>query len=133
MEKKKRASNDNRIDYGVILPVFLLCLIGLLSLYVARKDKEGSSFRLSNAIPWFIGGFILTTGINTSGFLPVELAKMLGSFGKFLIVVAMVGIGLNTNLGQLIRNGARPILLGFICWFVLSVVSLAVQHQLGIM
>lgn len=105
----------------------------VLSLYVARKDKEGSSFRLSNAIPWFIGGFILTTGINTSGFLPVELAKMLGSFGKFLIVVAMVGIGLNTNLGQLIRNGARPILLGFICWFVLSVVSLAVQHQLGIM
>ncbi len=31
MEKKLKASNDNRIDYGVILPVFLLCLIGLLT------------------------------------------------------------------------------------------------------
>ncbi|WP_122646363.1 FtsW/RodA/SpoVE family cell cycle protein [Enterococcus mediterraneensis] len=35
MEKKRSVSTDNRIDYGVILPVFLLCLVGLASLYVA--------------------------------------------------------------------------------------------------
>ena len=35
MNKNKTNSLDNKIDYGVILPVFLLCLIGLLSLYVA--------------------------------------------------------------------------------------------------
>lgn len=39
MEKKR--FNENRIDYGVILPVFLLCLIGLLSLYVALV-QDGS-------------------------------------------------------------------------------------------
>lgn len=32
---KKQMNLDNRIDYGVILPVFLLSLIGILSLYVA--------------------------------------------------------------------------------------------------
>ncbi len=35
MEKKNVFRNDNQIDYGVILPVFLLCLVGLASLYVA--------------------------------------------------------------------------------------------------
>lgn len=35
MKKKRSVSTDNRIDYGVILPVFLLCLVGLASLYVA--------------------------------------------------------------------------------------------------
>lgn len=105
----------------------------VLSLYIARKDKGESGFSLSNAIPWFIGGFILTTLVNTSGFLPTELSKQLGTCGKFFIVVAMVGIGLNTNLRQLIRNGTRPILLGLICWFVLSVVSLIVQYELNIM
>ncbi|EAC5453222.1 rod shape-determining protein RodA, partial [Listeria monocytogenes] len=35
MENSRIKTNDNRIDYGVILPVFLLCLIGLASLYVA--------------------------------------------------------------------------------------------------
>ncbi|MGM0125718.1 rod shape determining protein RodA [Enterococcus sp. AZ194] len=40
MDKNKTNSLDNKIDYGVILPVFLLCLIGLLSLYVALTHDE---------------------------------------------------------------------------------------------
>ncbi|MGC6768932.1 FtsW/RodA/SpoVE family cell cycle protein [Enterococcus sp. LJL128] len=35
MNKNKQLNIDNRIDYGVILPVFLLSLIGMLSLYSA--------------------------------------------------------------------------------------------------
>ena len=36
MEKRKRGLNvDSRIDYGVILPVFMLSIIGMLALYVA--------------------------------------------------------------------------------------------------
>lgn len=31
----KNKSLDNRIDYGIILPVFILCIVGLLSQYVA--------------------------------------------------------------------------------------------------
>ncbi|MFV0557588.1 MAG: FtsW/RodA/SpoVE family cell cycle protein [Enterococcus sp.] len=32
---------ESRIDYGVILPVFLLCLIGLMSIYVALSNDAG--------------------------------------------------------------------------------------------
>ncbi|MHC5268454.1 FtsW/RodA/SpoVE family cell cycle protein [Enterococcus sp. LJL98] len=31
--------NDNRIDYGVILPVFILCLFGLAAVYVAYDQS----------------------------------------------------------------------------------------------
>lgn len=46
MDTLKR-NKDNRIDYGVILPVFLLCLIGLLSLYVAltHDPRDPNIFR----------------------------------------------------------------------------------------
>ena len=104
-----------------------------LSIYVARRSSEASRFEIGKAIPWFIGGFILTTVINTSGILPPGWAKSLGTVGKFLIAVAMVGIGLNTHLGQLVRNGMRPILLGLLCWISLATVSLVVQGWLGIM
>ena len=40
----------------------------------------------------------------------------------------MASIGLNTNLVKLVKNGAKPILLGFICWVVLAVTSLVVQY-----
>ncbi len=43
-QKNDRALRDSRIDYGVILPVFLLCMIGLISLYSALShDPSGRS------------------------------------------------------------------------------------------
>ncbi|EPI01504.1 MULTISPECIES: FtsW/RodA/SpoVE family cell cycle protein [unclassified Enterococcus] len=61
MEKKKRISVDNRIDYGVILPVFILCLIGLLSLYVAlsHDPNNPSIWRgVGMQVVWYIVGSI---------------------------------------------------------------------------
>ncbi len=59
--KKIKTSNDNRIDYGVILPVFLLCLIGLLSLYVAlRHDPNNPSVikGVGMQLIWYLVGSV---------------------------------------------------------------------------
>ena len=49
-----------------------------------------------------------------------------------MIIVAMTAIGLRTNLRSLVRNGIRPILLGLVCWFSVSAVSLIVQYMTGL-
>ena len=47
MDRLRKNNNDSRIDYGVILPVFILCLIGLLALYVAltQDPRNPNVFR----------------------------------------------------------------------------------------
>lgn len=42
MNRKEKTNLDSRIDYGVILPVFLLSLIGMLSLYVALYNDQAN-------------------------------------------------------------------------------------------
>jgi uncharacterized membrane protein YadS len=42
----------------------------------------------------------------------------------------MAAIGLNTHLGKLVKNGIRPLMLGFTTWVVLAAVSLVVQVAL---
>ncbi len=39
--QRKKYNLDNRIDYGIILPVFILAIIGMLSLYVALVNDTG--------------------------------------------------------------------------------------------
>ncbi|MDD3114724.1 MAG: YeiH family protein [Anaerovibrio sp.] len=113
----------------MIVPVCLFFAV----LTAKKNHAEGQRFDLKRIFPFFILWFVVASVVNTSGVLPAELSHALGSFGKFSIVWAMAAIGLNTNLFALIKNGMRPIFLGLCCWFAVAVVSLAIQHILGIL
>ena len=114
----------------MIVPVTLV-----LALCVSvRQTRDGSSacgtsYKLSKIFPWFVLGFLATSVIST--FLPMaEAGKLLAQTGKFVIVMAMSAIGLNTDVVKLVKNGWRPILLGFSCWVILSVTSLIIQFAI---
>jgi len=111
----------------MIVPV---CIFFAL-LMARRKRAEKGTFKLTKIFPWFILWFVVASIVNTTGVVPVAASHFLGSAGKFFIIVAMCAIGLNTNLGSLIRNGLRPIALGLACWFSVATVSLLVQHLIG--
>ena len=116
----------------MIIPITLA-----LALWRARKEKSrgdtaGSGYSIAKIFPWFVIGFLLTAIINSTGVLPGAASSFLNDLGKFGIMVAMAGIGLGTNLKSLFRNGLRPIILGLCCWFMVAVVSLAVQSLVGL-
>lgn len=109
----------------MIVPVTLV-----LAIYTSKK-KAGSkkgSYSIVKIFPWFVLGFVIASVINTFVALPAGMGSFLAQAGKFMIVMAMAAIGLNTNLVKLVKSGGKPILLGFICWVVLALTSLAVQH-----
>lgn len=111
----------------MIVPVTLA-----LAVYTFRKPSGGRTFSFAKIFPWFVLGFLTASVICTTGILPAAVGKFLALTGKFLIITAMAAIGLNTHLSQLVRNGVRPILLGFFCWLAVAVTSLAVQWGLSL-
>ena len=109
----------------MIVPVTLV-----LAIYTSRKNagsKKGS-YNIMTIFPWFVLGFVVASVINTFVTMPVGMSSFLAQAGKFVIVMAMASIGLNTNLVKLVKSGGKPILLGFCCWVVLALTSLGVQH-----
>ncbi len=112
----------------MIIPVTLA--LAFYTAGQARKTASGPScqrFSFVKIFPWFIVGFLLASLISTFLPLPAGIYGTLTKVGKFVIVMAMAAIGLNTSLVKLLKNGKKPILLGLICWAVLSVTSLLVQ------
>ena len=109
----------------MIVPVTLV-----LAVYTSKRETGNKSgkYNIVKIFPWFVLGFVAASVINTFISLPSGLTGFLSQAGKFVIVMAMASIGLNTNLVKLVKSGGKPILLGFICWFVLAVTSLAVQR-----
>ncbi len=112
-----------------IIPITLV--LGILQ---ARKKKDGTStFSFKRAFPMFILFFVLASIITTVFALPASITSPLKDLSKFFIVMAMAAIGLNTDIISLVKTGAKPIFMGFICWVSIAAVSLAIQAAIGIM
>ena len=97
-----------------------------------EKKEEGSSFSFKKSFPFFVLFFILASVVTTIFHLPAAVTGPLKELSKFLIVMAMAAIGLNTNIVHLVKTGAKPIFTGFCCWVGISLVSLGMQHMMGL-
>ncbi|MGE4277531.1 MAG: YeiH family protein [Lawsonibacter sp.] len=114
-----------------IIPITLV-----LALYRTKKETgNDSKVKIKTIFPFFILYFVLAsviTTVCTSLGVPAGAFAPFKTLSKFLIVMAMAAIGLNTNLVKLVKNGGKPILIGLCCWISIACVSLLMQHILGI-
>lgn len=140
------AGNDVALGFATIVKLTRTLMIVpitlVLAIRTAKKQKSitikdgntsAPTFSFAKVFPWFVIGFVAAAVINTFIPLPTGLPRLLGQMGKFVIVMAMSAIGLNTNLKKLITNGFAPILLGLSCWLAVALVSLVVQTVTGLM
>ena len=105
----------------------------LALLRTRREGKQGGAqVNIKKIFPWFVLLFLVASIITTLLPIPAGLVSFLKSASKFFIVMAMAAIGLNTDLVKLVRSGAKPILMGLICWICIAAASLAMQHMLGL-
>lgn len=144
----------NALDYATVVKLTrtlaIIPITFVLALWVSSRERKQeirgsalqsgsaetkSRFSLKRALPAFIILFVcaslVTTiatacGVDAATFDPLKLAS------KFFIIMAMAAIGLNTDVISLIKSGAKPIVLGGICWIAIACVSLGAQHLLGL-
>lgn len=115
-----------------IIPITFV--LALLRTRAAQKNgAAGTKVHLKKIFPffilYFIGASLITTaalkfGISTAVFTPLKMLS------KFLIVMAMAAVGLNSNVITLLKTGGKPLLLGACCWFCIIAVSLVMQQLL---
>lgn len=99
-----------------------------------RKGPLGN-FSLKRAFPMFILFFLvasLITTIAVAAGADAAVFAPLKTLSKFFIVMAMAAIGLNTDLVKLVKSGAKPLLMGLICWICIAAASLGMQHLLNL-
>ena len=117
-------------------------LIGLW--YMREKFKKVEGFpkraKYSKAIPLFVFGFLALAIIRTIGdgmsLIPPSqwrwAVQNVNELGKFLVLIAMAGIGLNTKLNTMRQIGPKPFLVGLMASILLAIISLLLIHLLGV-
>ena len=131
---------SNALDDATIVKLTRTLAIIPITLVLAwmrtrSAQADGKKVELKKIFPFFILYFILASVITTAATalgVPASVFSPLKTLSKFLIVLAMSAIGLNTNIVKLIRTGGKPLGLGFCCWVGIAGMSLLMQHILGL-
>ncbi len=101
----------------------------------AAENAKSAKFSFKRAFPMFILYFVIAAVITTvcvHAGVSADVFSPLKELSKFLIIMAMAAIGLNSNVIRLIRTGGKPIAVGASCWCGITLVSLLMQHVMGI-
>lgn len=133
------ATLDKAVTVKLTRTLAIIPITLVLAAVRAKRDKNdenrGSGFSFRRAFPLFIVFFVLASLVTTVGLnlgVSPSVFEPLKALSKFMIIMAMAAIGLNSNIIQLIKSGGKPILLGACCWVGITLVSLLMQHFMGI-
>ncbi|MDQ0874400.1 putative membrane protein YadS [Paenibacillus sp. V4I3] len=90
-------------------------------------EDQSVSYSMARIFPWFILWFMVASIFNTLGLFSNEIKHYIGDLAKFMIVMALTGIGLSADFRKMMKMGVRPILFGLLVWFTVSLTSLVFQ------
>ena len=131
---------SNALDDATIVKLTRTLAIIPITLVLAfvrtkRAKTDGTKVNFKKIFPMFILYFLLASVVTTicvSAGVSASVFAPLKTLSKFLIVMAMCAVGLNTNIVKLVKTGGKPLIMGFCCWVGIAGMSLLMQHVLGI-
>lgn len=129
------ATLDKAVTVKLTRTLAIIPITLVLAFLRTRRAGEGKTVDMKKIFPFFILFFIGASVITT---VAVNLGADAGVFdpvkelSKFLIVLAMAAIGVNTNIVKLVKSGGKPLALGACCWVAITAVSLLLQWAMGL-
>ena len=119
---------------AIIPTVLVFAWIGVRNKKKELQKTGGTGkVNMMKLIPWFIGGFLLLAIINSVNLIPVAVSDTMKSASKFLMVVALAAIGLNTSLTDFKKAGLRPMFYGITIDTLVTLTALVVIWCMGLM
>ncbi|WP_180994172.1 YeiH family protein [Bacillus sp. Marseille-P3661] len=112
--------------------LFLVPLAIIIGVWVSIKNNkdinEGSKIKLHKVFPMFLFGFLGMSLLNTVGFFSASTVEVITVISKFMILMAMVSVGLSADIKKIRHLGMAPIYTGLFASVLVAVVSIAIIY-----
>lgn len=125
------AAGQHAIVVKLTRTLFIVPLCLGLALQRGRRGAGRQLPSIGHLVPWYLVGFLALSALVSFAPPPAGVRSGLSNATLFLITVALVAIGLSTDVGALRRRGAKPFYLGALLWATLIAASLALAAVTG--
>lgn len=128
--------SDAAGKFAVLAKTCRNAMIGFVVLgYALYWASRGQTVRVGNKatflwqkFPKFVLGFLLISLLATVGVFSKPELTSLGNLSRWAFLLTFAGVGLRTNLRDLLRQGIRPFLVGAIGEVVIAIITLGMVY-----
>lgn len=78
---------------------------------IGAQGVSGTQGPRPPLLPWFAVAFAVLVGLNSTGWLPAVVTKGGSEFSRWCLVASIAGIGMKTQLKDLVEVGLKPVVL----------------------
>ncbi len=107
-----------------MVPVAFIIAVWYSGRALAAGQSAGDRIDIARAFPWFLFGYFIMAGLNTWGFFTPQGVASFNDAGRFLILLGLAGIGLNTVFSSFRTVGFKPLLVGLLGSLVVATTSI---------
>ena len=122
------AAGQTATTIKLVRNIMIIPVVFLVSFFYNRQTNkaEGTKhkFNFIKAFPTFILGFLAFAVLNSVGVFTEAISDVLVQISKFMILLALSGIGLGVDFRKFKSIGVKPFLLGFSVEMILAVIAL---------
>ncbi|WP_137925080.1 YeiH family protein [Cupriavidus sp. 2SB] len=126
--------SDATADAAVVTKMVRVLALAPLLLIMAlwpktswsQESTESRNLRgLLKSVPWFAIAFVAVMGVNSAELVPTDWKPGLTALDNWMLACAMLAIGLQTRIGDLLRAGRAPLVLAGLLFVFLMVAGAA--------
>jgi uncharacterized integral membrane protein (TIGR00698 family) len=103
-------------NLALLVKMGRILLLAPSLLFIGFINTDGSSpgqkIKIKGLIPYYVWGFLVASIVASINILPAELVTLFSKTGTYLLLFAMVGIGLNIQIKKLLQLGSKTFIAG---------------------
>jgi uncharacterized integral membrane protein (TIGR00698 family) len=91
---------------ALLAPV--LAVIALL--FPSQLEITGGK-RAAPAVPWFVVGFFLVVGVNSSGIIPLPVSQAAADAAAVMLAISVAATAIRSPLSEIMKTGPKPLIV----------------------
>lgn len=109
-----------------MVPLAFLIALWYTGTHLTRKSslEKVPALNVAKAFPWFLFGYFIMAGLNTLGYFSPAGTSAFNTLGRFLILLGLAGIGLNTVFSSFKQVGLKPLVVGLCGSIIIALTSI---------
>jgi uncharacterized integral membrane protein (TIGR00698 family) len=116
---------------AMLVPAVVFAVLLVRARFADMGDAAGASGKRPPLLPGFALAFAALVAVNSTGWLPAAVAQGGGEISRWCLVAAIAGIGMKTQLKELVTVGLKPVLLMLAETTFLAILALLLLRWIG--